>query len=346
MDQLETFSKDKTQELKGIAILMMLFLHLFSSPTTIGRYVGIPIGSGETVERIITSICNPVYAFTFLSGYGLWISYKNRKGAKNHGKRLYKLFLKYWVSLLIFVPIAHLWGDNSIYPGSWRDILENATSIRTSYNGTIWFLFPYSCLVVLSAPLFHYIKRLKRKVLLSIILLNTILCSLLLHFYGSFLITHRYLYQLEHVYELLIPFLIGAFWAKEIKYGNRTLQRGGMILIVLIALGFLIRNLSIGLFSPVYMLSLFICISFLRLPRIWSRMFRTFGQKATGMWFVHAYFCWYIFSDWLYAFKYSIIIYASLVAVSYVSACVVDVISDSLNKLSLHFFNSIFCKDS
>ena len=147
---------------------MVLFLHLFHGSNTIGKYIGIPIGRGETVEHFFSYLCNPVYAFTFLSGYGLYISYNH--GRRNNVKRLWGLYLKYWVSLLIFVPLAYFLGFRNVYPGSWLDILENVTSLHTTYNGTVWFLFPYSCLALLSTGIFRWVDKVSRKVLLSSIL--------------------------------------------------------------------------------------------------------------------------------------------------------------------------------
>jgi hypothetical protein len=61
-------------------------------------------------------------------------------------------------------------------------------------------------------------------------------------------------------------------------------------------------------------------------------LLRMFGRKATGMWFVHAYFCWYIFSAQLYALRYSLLIYVCLIVVSYGVACLVDMLSAAITR--------------
>lgn len=337
MRNIDTFSKEKTLELKGIAILMMLFLHLFHGSNTIGKYVGISIGNNETAEHFISYLCNPVYAFTFLSGYGLYISYY--RGRKNNIQRLWRLYLKYWVSLFLFVPIAYSLGQRHVYPGSWLDILENVTSLRTSYNGTIWFLFPYSCLTLLSSKIFKWVDNVSRNTLLYSILFILVTCSLLLHSYGNYFISHHYIYQLEHIYELLIPFLIGTFCAKEIKYSDYTSQNVTIVFILLLtfSLIIIIHDWPIGLLYPVYMLGIFLCVSLLKLPNSLGIFFSSLGQKATSMWFVHAYFCWYLFSDQLYSLKYSIFIYVTLIMVSYIFAWIVDALSDRVSKC-VHVF--------
>lgn len=68
------FVKTESQQLKGIAILIMVFLHLFNSDAKLAMcdseitFMGVPI-----LTRIarFTTICVPFYLF--LSGYGLYI---------------------------------------------------------------------------------------------------------------------------------------------------------------------------------------------------------------------------------------------------------------------------------
>ena len=67
-------TKEESLQLKGSAILIMLFLHLFNSQENIDRcilsvkFLGKPI-----VSQLATfsEICVPLYLF--LSGYGLYI---------------------------------------------------------------------------------------------------------------------------------------------------------------------------------------------------------------------------------------------------------------------------------
>ena len=68
-------SKEYTSYFKGIAILMMLFLHLFQhlewdASLNCLLYVGeVPL------VYYIARICNPVPFFLILSGYGLYAVY-------------------------------------------------------------------------------------------------------------------------------------------------------------------------------------------------------------------------------------------------------------------------------
>lgn len=75
-------SKEYTNYLKGVAILMMLFLHLFQhiewdmSLSSIFHIKDIPL------VYYIARMCNPVPFFLILSGYGLYAVYTKSGGGK------------------------------------------------------------------------------------------------------------------------------------------------------------------------------------------------------------------------------------------------------------------------
>ena len=79
-------TKEQTNILKGIAILMMLFLHLFngSNLTDVCKPL-LFIGSTPLVH-IISKACNPVGIFLILSGYGLSYTYFRGKLSFNGQK--------------------------------------------------------------------------------------------------------------------------------------------------------------------------------------------------------------------------------------------------------------------
>jgi peptidoglycan/LPS O-acetylase OafA/YrhL len=104
---MDTFSKDETNSLKGVAILFMLFYHLFFVLTTKSMYDSL-IYIGNKPLPYLLSICTyPVDFFIILSGYGLYISYC--KGKNNNVKRNIKLYIHYWITLLIFVTLGYFY---------------------------------------------------------------------------------------------------------------------------------------------------------------------------------------------------------------------------------------------
>lgn len=78
--KLTAIEKSKTTELKGIAIFMMLFLHLFnqSQHVDLCTTAGITVG-GEPLVLFLSRGMYPVVSmYLFLSGYGLYYNYRNQ----------------------------------------------------------------------------------------------------------------------------------------------------------------------------------------------------------------------------------------------------------------------------
>lgn len=98
------FDKDRSLELKGVAIVLMLFHHCFRLPVI---YNGYAVSFFPFRE---TSMVNVAYAskicvsfFAFITGYGLFLSYKvkKEKAQKWVVKRYIKTFSGYWVIWVI-----------------------------------------------------------------------------------------------------------------------------------------------------------------------------------------------------------------------------------------------------
>lgn len=100
----DAFGKDASLKLKGIAIIMMLLHHYFRSAEA---YTGYTIATFPLKEQQLLNIATAckicVSIFAFITGYGLYISYKNnRKSAQNWAvKRYIKMISGYWFAWCI-----------------------------------------------------------------------------------------------------------------------------------------------------------------------------------------------------------------------------------------------------
>src|SRR3712207_382304 len=129
-------SKDQSQLVKGIAILMMLYYHLY-------------IGTSD-YHMYIAQACHPVPFFLVVSGYGFTCQVVQQRYTTSHVlKRSLNLYLSYWLTLAVFVTIGHFIKP-AVYPGGITPLLTNIIGIDCTYNGEVWFLFPY-VLVCLAA---------------------------------------------------------------------------------------------------------------------------------------------------------------------------------------------------
>lgn len=163
------FDKYNSQAIKGIAIVMMLFHHMYLSTD---RFEGLNVAfTPFTAERIMYlcrtfKICVPIYAF--ISGYGLYLSYR-----KNHStpgewtaKRLIKTMGGFWIIWVLSVVILQLhngyattryFGNGNIARGvaaMGLDFLGLAKLFGTStLNGTWWYTSA-AIIFIICVPLF------------------------------------------------------------------------------------------------------------------------------------------------------------------------------------------------
>ena len=51
---------------------------------------------------------------------------------------------------------------------------------------------------------------------------------------------------------------------------------------------------------------------------ITKRFFTAMGKQSMVMWLTHSFFCYHIFHDFIYGFRYPLVIYVVLIIISYV----------------------------
>lgn len=140
-----SLSRQDTSVMKGIAILAMLFHHMYGSiPIDIVPYSGVLQWIGW-----LGKVC--VALFLFCSGYGLTSQYVHPKSVLDDAKfilrRLVKFYLNYWVVFVIFVPItvfvfhrplSAAYGEHANIVKSLLLDVFGVQGIK-SYNITWWF---------------------------------------------------------------------------------------------------------------------------------------------------------------------------------------------------------------
>ena len=192
--------------MKGIAIIAMLFHHLYGSiPDWVEPYDGFLLWLGR-----LGKVC--VAVFLFCSGYGLTVQYANTEGLKDKVKFLFKRFtsfyINYWIIFLIFVPITVFvfnrplsvaYGENVNLIKRLAFDLLGIQGIQ-SYNITWWF----NKLIILLWLLFPFINWIAQKCPIL-----TLLGSLIVAFFWMPVVGWDY-YGGLYLYQL--PFVIGIVW--------------------------------------------------------------------------------------------------------------------------------------
>ena len=311
---------DETWVIKAIAIIAMLFHHLFYRHPEFGNTI--------VNVSVAGKVC--VAIFVFLSGYGMAISFPwaSQNNAKTFFfvlcKRFAKFFLNYWFIFFIAVPIGIFffgrsletaYENHDIIKSFFKDIIGQQGYF--SYNVTWWF----NAIILALWAFFPFLYLILKNKFISIVFLiflcinpNDILYSL--HFIATDLPSY------------ILPFSLGIFIALHINTINRVLNFVhpyivlGLSLIVGIILLYLraipvftdFTKFKVDPFATV-----FVVLAVVSLCRVtsWRFAFMQYvGKHSMNMYLTHTFIFGYFFADFIYGFKYPVLIFLALFTTS------------------------------
>lgn len=340
------FDKRQTNIAKGIALCMLLWHHLFYNDTdhyNLFTSLYIITNGNIPVESFIADfgkIC--VSIFLFLSGYGLyksWTSYKHKhsiNGILKLGKQfvfvrnhLLKLMGEYWFIFIIFVPIGFFLGKFSYIP-SWHtivyytvDFFGLANLFQTStFNPTWWFI---STIIVyyLIFPLLMKLNDYSPEILLAVATFLSMI-SLVSHFINLF-----------STFSYFLPFVAGIYFAnynllqKTHTYLNTYPQK--IIVSLLFLISFLIIRLNI--INQKYYLDILgtipiVLLSYMLISKIkfLDKILEKIGKVSGKIFMFHTFLQINYLHDFVYSFKYALIIFLFFLFLCYLIAKLLEFI--------------------
>ena len=326
---------DETKIIKAFAIMAMLFHHLFYESSEC-----------ESIKFVLVWCCKICVAlFVFLSGYGMAASFPkiSSNPVKKHFfflcKRYTKFFLNYWFVFFMVVPVGVLcfgrslriaYGENAnLFKCFVSDMLGQ--QIFNSYNITWWFNALILALWFLF-PLIHWLMNMRIVSICVIMLLivcpQSVLNSLDLVGYG----VSRY----------LLTFSIGVFLALHQGGVNRILNHLPLpfILVGTTVVGLflifsrgraVIPNFSGPSVDPYA--AVFTSLAVVSLCRITKRRFvvmQYIGKHSMNVYLIHAFIFAYFFHDFIYGFKYPVLIFLALFATSLLLSICIELIKNRI----------------
>lgn len=273
------------------------------------------------------------------------ISYKNNKQnyIKNNSTRVFKLYINYWIILLLFVVImGPIMEKSEIYPGNLKSFILTFTGIDLAYNGAWWFFTTYIILVLVSPIINNLVVKNN----------NVILIGLSFVFYGI-----AYIQRIKGILifenEILnwairqaalfgtsqLPFIVGAVFSykeiysklynivNKIKYKNLL---GILIIVLMIVVHGFIETLFVAVFTGI----VFICVfNLIDKPKWVDKLFYFLGDHSTNIWLIHMFFYMIYFKKLVYGVKYSFLIFPWLIILSLISSYIVKFIYRYIIKL-------------
>lgn len=334
------FTRSDTKVIKGVAILLMLYHHLFAFPKRISEtieYQPLCMMEGQTssyLMGVFGKLC--VALFLFLGGYGLYISCKGKEHITILTKnKVIKLYTVYWLVMAAFLPVWIMkTGEENV---AIETFFGNLSGLKTTYNGEWWFFTPY-VLLLLSYPLIKKFHERKQStplgdmifvILLSVfvykILPDIVKLPVLDGFAGSFGWS-----KLKEVLQQLPSFFMGGIFAKydilsyvKKNYGNNTIN-SILALLAVIILFWSRRFMGMEfdcVIAPGFVVAVIIFLQLKPMAFLY-RFFQIIGNESTFIWLTHSFYCYDLCQEFIFMPKYSILIVLLLLAVSYGTAVV------------------------
>lgn len=336
-------SIQKSNHLKSIAILLMLFLHLFNRDY-LGLYSPLVfVGSKPLVFYIAAfcDICVPVFAF--VSGYGLYFKYKKEPSIYwyQNIQRLKRLYLNYWIVLVIFaVIVGYILGVPG-YPGILSKFIFNVLALDPSYNGAWWFLTTYIFFVLTSKVWFRILNRYNPYLLFILFGIFYVVAFYFRSYYNFSLenvVAKWTAYQLINYFFTLFQFMLGAFalkysWNEKVMSAVHNFKYKKLFLISAFLLIFLIHSLIINYFIAPFISTVFIFI-FLQIapPKSIGIALDFLTPHSTNLWLVHMFIFLIFFEKFVYSFMFAPIIFLVLVIICLFSSFLINLIYNQVLK--------------
>lgn len=326
-------TRQQSQMMKGVAILLMIFLHLFNQKVNVDLCHSLVFIGGEPLVFILSRASNPVAFFLILGGYGLYKVYQ--KGDKHRWSRLFKLITHYWIVLVLFLTIGH-YIKPSLYPGSYINILSNFTGYEATYNGEMWFLLPYIILSALSPWLFRKLSNCRASTIVITTLFIHLCTSYCISRYGSAFFYHNYwAYNPLLVFHLSFNFFLGAVAARN-QWFERVacfVNKRSIGKLAWVGVIFLVSISCVFKYNFFYAFGVITCLLFAPMPPIFKAALCKLGDQSMNMWMIHSWFCYNLFHYFIYSFSYPLLIFIVLVAISYICSLIVNVIAKPIERL-------------
>ncbi len=344
------FTKNDTLLVKGVAILMMMLHHCFTSPD---RYAGYDIdfmfiGKGYTV--MLASFCKIcVSLFVFLSGYGIVMGLKKQDNltgkvcANQIKRRLWSLMTGFWFVFIISI-VATLIFDRSMFdvykdeylPNSVFFVLVDFFGLSELFGtptliGTWWYM-SLAIIIVIITPIFYVIMKKFGSIPLFVI---------------TFCLCGFYKDENYDMVRWLFTLALGMYSAEYnilAKFAQKKIVKSSVwdYIIKFIAFtGILILCIKFrekGDYTVSYIrdgiIPMFVVLySFTILAKIpvLNKVLIYLGKHSMNIFLFHTFLRAYFLKDFIYSFKYPIVIVTVLTVLSLICSIIMEFVKEKIH---------------
>lgn len=289
-------SKTDSKILYGIAILLMIFHHVFMNPSSLG------IECYEITHLFawFGKICVAIYAF--ISGYGLMASFsaeyenvmkKFISEYKKVIKRIITFYFCYWLMFVLFVP-GYLFFSNRNF--DIKEYIMNFWGLSFTYNGAWWYVKQYVIMLFIFPTVAIICTRIRKlKGYLPEILFAVVTIIMFIMFYSDFIFLKKIANSVFITYILI--FVEGIIFQKSVFFDKLVciLQRKCLVSLavgcICIVTRIVVSKGPAYCLVDIVMIAPF-CISICALVkkvRV-NNIFSYFGEFSIYMWLTHCFF--------------------------------------------------------
>lgn len=340
----DIFSLRDTNALKGLAIILMFYHHLFAFPERLPkgiRYEALFELSGVSSAYAVAAIGKICVAiFVFLGGYGTYLSCTRSESFRTVvGKRARSMYSALWSVFAVFIPLCIIFDIDRV-TANYGDMLLNFLGLKTSYNREWWFFAPY-LILILFIPIIKKLADKSRNLAIGLAAVCIVTAfsefafPYLTEISGLVGYERSLLYVLmKNTLKILPGFMGGCVFARydlltKIKTrfsGNAGYSIGALVLTAAVVcvravVGENFDYLLVMLFVP----SITVALNN-KVGRYIHSFFNIIGKESTDMWLVHSFYCFYIFPKAIYAPYYTPLIAVWLLLISFASSKILTLI--------------------
>jgi peptidoglycan/LPS O-acetylase OafA/YrhL len=347
-----SISLNETQILKGVAIFILLYNHLFA------KYYGSFPGFLFNTSGLAISI------FLFVSGYGLTISYKKIRDLsiletlKFQARRYVKFYANFWVIFLIFVPLGVFVFNRGLsvpyedeHCFKWLIMDFFGLMFMKSYNITWWFNVAIVFLYLLF-PLFFFAIR-------KVSFLFPILWFFLWLFCFDKIIGDIAIWSFHFCFGILIALNINKI-SKFFNHFNWFVLLG---ILIITFIGFCLlrqyvplpecnpfknRNIYGAFITVILILTIILSIRLIDRyvkpkRKIPSKIFVFIGNHSRNIYLIHTFIYLYFFSNFINSFKYQTSKFLVLLGMSLAISIIIEFLKEKTKykKLEKYIVNKI-----
>lgn len=289
-------TKDESNMIKGIAIILMMIHHFWSSMQPIPVKIVVMGGQISNIELMIGSMCKIcVSLFAFLTGWVLYLNPKFKSYSYNFRKAK-SFILNYWIAELIFIIVGFMF---CLKLPSFSILLANLFGFETGayeimgydyVNVTFAWYVRFYLFLLLSFPILLRCLNLASKVrpllsFIGFILFFGIMC------YLCRMSDNYFVRKLLAVYFEWIPCVVVGYYFNRygwFRYFERINTKLLCIFFILYLL--LCYKFSVGYNSDWFSAIILVWLCMKAIHRIHSKVLVRLGKASMFIWFIHGLF--------------------------------------------------------